>query len=121
MVGLIVAGVLTTSLIAANYSRGLVALFTFIILLSTLSTLVPYVFCSLSSFLIAEPGAERRGRAVPAGAAVIAALAFVYAIAAIGGAGQETVYWGFLLLLAGLPVYTYLRKRTDTQTQSVNS
>jgi APA family basic amino acid/polyamine antiporter len=114
-VGLIVAGVLTTGLIAANYSRGLVALFTFIILLSTLSTLVPYAFCSLASFLIAEPGADRRRRAVPAGAAVIAALAFVYAMSAIGGAGQETVYWGFLLLLAGLPVYTFVvRRRTGS-------
>ena len=110
-VGLIVAGVLTTGLIAANYSRGLVALFTFIILLSTLSTLVPYAFCSLASFLTAEPGADRRRRAVPAGAAVIAALAFIYAMAAIGGAGQETVYWGFLLLLAGLPVYTFVVRR----------
>jgi APA family basic amino acid/polyamine antiporter len=109
--GLIIAGVLTTGLIAANYSRGLVALFTFIILLSTLSTLVPYAFCSLASFLTAEPGADRRRRAIPAGAAVIAALAFIYAIAAIGGAGQETVYWGFLLLLAGLPVYTFVVTR----------
>jgi APA family basic amino acid/polyamine antiporter len=115
-VGLIVAGVLTTGLIAANYSRGLVALFTFIILLSTLSTLVPYVFCSLASFLTAEPGAERRARAVPAGAATIAGLAFVYAIAAIGGAGQETVYWGFLLLLAGLPVYTFVVTRARAGT-----
>ena len=114
--GLIVAGVLTTGLIAANYSRGLVALFTFIILLSTLSTLVPYAFCSLASFLTAEPGAERRRRAVPAGAAVIAALAFVYAMAAIGGAGQETVYWGFLLLLAGLPVYTFVVTRPRAST-----
>ena len=31
-----------------NYSRGLVELFTFIILLCTLSTLVPYVFCALA-------------------------------------------------------------------------
>jgi len=111
-VGLAIGGVLTTALIATNYSRGLVALFTFIILLSTLSTLVPYVFCSLASFLIAEPGPEKRARAVPAGAAVIAALAFVYAMAAIGGAGQETVYWGFLLLLAGLPVYVFVKRNS---------
>ena len=47
---MIVAGVLSTALIAMNYSRGLVDLFTFIILLATLSTLVPYAFCSLAGF-----------------------------------------------------------------------
>ncbi len=49
--GLIVGSVLATALIGMNYTRGLVALFTFIILLATLSTLVPYVFCSLAGFL----------------------------------------------------------------------
>jgi hypothetical protein len=28
----------------------------------------------------------------------------------IYGAGQETVFWGFLLLMSGLPVYVWLRR-----------
>ena len=102
--GMIVAGVLATALVAMNYSRGLVALFTFIILLCTLSTLVPYVFCSLAVWLMP-------GHPAPRGAAaVVSVLAFVYAMFAIGGAGAETVFYGFLLLLAGLPVYVWLRR-----------
>jgi APA family basic amino acid/polyamine antiporter len=102
--GMVVAGVLATVLVAMNYSRGLVALFTFIILLCTLSTLVPYVFCSLAVWLM--PGQPR-----PRGAAaLVSVLAFVYAMFAIGGAGAETVFYGFLLLLAGLPVYVWLRR-----------
>lgn len=103
--GMAVGGLLATGLIAMNYSRNLVDLFTFIILLATLSTLVPYVFCSLAGFLI-----DRR----PAGSAarsIVAALAFAYALWAIGGAGAEVVYWGFLLLLAGLPVYVRVVRR----------
>ena len=99
--GLTIAGILTTILVALNYTRGLVDLFTFFILLSTLNTLVPYVFSSLAVFLI---GGRRAGR-LSHGMGAAAALAFTYAIWAIGGAGQETVYWGFLLLVAGLPVY----------------
>ena len=69
-----------------NYSRGLVALFTFIILLCTLSTLVPYAFCALAVWLMP-------GRPAPhGGAAIVSALAFVYALFAIGGAGAETVF-----------------------------
>jgi basic amino acid/polyamine antiporter, APA family len=83
-----------------NYTRGLVELFTFIILLSTLSTLVPYAFCSLAGFMTSGRSARR-----PIWLAAVAALAFAYSLLAIAGAGAEVVYWGFLLLIAGLPVY----------------
>jgi APA family basic amino acid/polyamine antiporter len=102
--GMIIAGVLTTALVCLNYTRGLVELFTFFILLSTLTTLIPYTFSSLAVFLM--PG---RDRGPSRGMAAAAALAFAYSLWAIGGAGQETVYWGFLLLLCGLPVYVYRR------------
>ena len=60
------AGLLATALIAMNYTRGLVALFTFIILLSTLSTLVPYVFCSLAVSCPSTRTLERSlGRRLP--------------------------------------------------------
>jgi APA family basic amino acid/polyamine antiporter len=101
---MVVAGVLSSALVAMNYSRGLVELFTFIILLCTLSTLVPYVFCSLAVWLM--PGQPRpRGSA-----AVVSMLAFVYAMFAIGGAGAETVFYGFLFLLAGLPIFVWLKR-----------
>ena len=101
---MIIGGVLGSALVAMNYSRGLVELFTFIILLSTLSTLVPYVFCSLAVWLM--PGRPR-----PTGAAaVVSVLAFVYSMFAIGGAGAETVFYGFLALLAGLPLYVWVRR-----------
>ncbi len=101
--GMVVAGVLSTAVILMNYSRGLVELFTFIILLATLSTLVPYVFCSLAVWLM--PGQPR-----PSGwAALVSALAFVFALFAIYGAGADTVLFGFLLLLAGLPLYIWVK------------
>jgi basic amino acid/polyamine antiporter, APA family len=101
--GMVVAGVLGTALVGMNYSRGLVDLFTFIILLCTLATLIPYVFCSLAVWLMPD-------EPPPAGTAgVVSAVAFVYAMFAIAGAGTETVFYGFLLLLAGLPVYIWVR------------
>jgi len=105
--GILIAGVLTSLLIAANYTRGLVSLFTFIILLCTLNTLVPFVFSSLAVFMAGGGAGERLTR----GSAVIAAIAFLYSLFAIAGAGMETVYWGFLLIIAGLPVYVWLVRR----------
>jgi APA family basic amino acid/polyamine antiporter len=83
-----------------------VKLFTFFILLSTLSTLVPYAFCSLAAFMM-----ERSGRLrMAAGARTVCALAFLYSMWAIAGAGSDVVTSGFLLLLAGLPVYVWVAR-----------
>jgi len=104
---MIVGAALSTALVAMNYSRGLVELFTFIILLATLSTLVPYTFCSLAGVIL-----HRRDRSMTwsTGASVVSGLAFLYALFAIGGAGPDVVFSGFLLLLAGLPVYAVIAR-----------
>jgi APA family basic amino acid/polyamine antiporter len=44
-------------------------------------------------------------------AGVIAMLAFAYTLWAIAGAGADIVLKGFLLLLAGIPVYVWIRHR----------
>ena len=44
---------------------------------------------------------------------------------AIAGAGQEIVYWGLILLIAGLPMYVWVVWRRGSQaagaTEVVNS
>jgi APA family basic amino acid/polyamine antiporter len=102
--GLVIGGILATALISMNYTRGLVELFTFIILLATLSTLVPYAFCSLAGFMTTREPRRARAR----GPSIVSGLAFGYSLWAIGGAGAEVVYWGFLLLIGGLPVYVWV-------------
>lgn len=105
---LVFSAVLVCLLIAANYTRGLVGLFTFVILLSTTTVLIPYVFSTVARIILAY----RDGR-VSAGAGlgrivVLSSLAFLYSVWAVAGAGKEAVYWGFILLLAGLPVYAWM-------------
>jgi APA family basic amino acid/polyamine antiporter len=99
---LVIGSGLATALIAMNYTRGLVELFTFVILLATLSTLVPYAFCSMAGWVADREGGRRSGPSIVAG------LAFAYSLWAIGGAGADIVYWGFLLLMSGLPVYVWV-------------
>ena len=43
--------------------------------------------------------------------ALVALLAFGYSLWAIAGAGYEVVFKGFLLLLAGIPIYVWMRWR----------
>ena len=44
---------------------------------------------------------------------------------AIAGAGQETVYWGLILLFSGLPMYVWVvwrrGSRLDESTEVVNT
>jgi len=109
--GLVISSVITSVLIFMNYTRGLVAAFTFLILLATLATLVPYIFSSMADLLITvRRGSESRLRSALAPAAVAAA-AFAYSIVAVIGSGRDAVFWGFLLIIAGLPVYVAMTWR----------
>jgi hypothetical protein len=49
-------------------------------------------------------------------ASVIAMLAFVFSIITIIGAGAQTVLYGFVLLLAGIPVYVWLKRTSPANT-----
>ncbi|MCG8467777.1 MAG: amino acid permease, partial [Gemmatimonadetes bacterium] len=118
--GVLFSSGVATVLIAMNYTRGLVAAFTFLILLATLATLLPYLFVSMTGLVHAlrdhreartegaDEGETRRALA----RMIVSTLAFAFSVVAVIGAGQGTVYWGFLLLVAGIPVYAAMRWRS---------
>jgi basic amino acid/polyamine antiporter, APA family len=109
--GLVVSSVLVTALLAI-YARGsLVDTFWNVILLATLTTLVPYAFAAAAElFLLFKERARFTARTVTRDV-IVAALGFGYAFWAMIGSGQKTIAWGFLLLMAGLPVYVYVKWR----------
>lgn len=108
VMGLVFSSGLVTVLLAMNYTAGLVEQFTFIILLATLTALFPYALCTMAELMIFVRERDRfRGERL-AGAAIIAILAFLFALWAIAGAGRDVVYWGFLLLLFGVPMYVWV-------------
>lgn len=98
--GIIIGSVLATVLVIASYSRSLVELFTFILLLSTSAILLPY---AASSAAWLHSGGRNGGR-------VVALLALLYSLYALSGAGTEALAWGVVLLLAGVPVYAWMRR-----------
>lgn len=98
--GVLIAGLLATLLVFANFSKSLVQLFTFAILLSTAATLLPY-FASSAAWLRRGDGSGR----------VVAALALLYSAYALVGIGAESLLWGAVLVAAGLPVYVLSRRK----------
>ena len=104
--GMFISSSFVTLLVLTNYTRGLVNLFTFLILLATLNTLFPYIMTTMAALRI-DGALPHRGRL---GATIIALLAFGYSFWAVAGVGVDAVYWGFLLLMAGVPIYVWLRR-----------
>jgi APA family basic amino acid/polyamine antiporter len=72
---------------------------------------VPYAYSAAAQVVMFYRDRELFSGARFARDTVIAALAFAYSAWAIWGAGEEVVAKGFMLLLAGIPVYVWLKWR----------
>ena len=111
VVGLVASSVLLSGLMAMNYQSSLTDTFTKIIILATLTTLVPYAFAAAAQLMLMFTDRERFSGRRLALDATIAILAFAYSFWMIYGAGEEYIAQGFLLLMAGIPVYVFMRWR----------
>ncbi len=113
--GLVVSSALVSALLLLNYTKGLAGAFEFVVLLATLTMLVPYAFSAAAQGHLWLVERERFQPRRLVRDVVIAALAFAYSVWAIAGAGDDIVTKGFVLMLAGIPVYVGVRwwqKRT---------
>jgi basic amino acid/polyamine antiporter, APA family len=101
-----------------NYSSSMVTIFTFVILISTAAFLVMYLFCSLAALKLALRGdlglhCRRLGWLL-----LIAALAAVYSLWTLYGAGAEAFWWNMALFAAGLPVYYGMKWQRVRETRA---
>ncbi len=109
--GIVISSVLVSVLMSMNFSNSLADTYTFALLLSTLTCLVAYLF-SIVAYVMMEKKAHGLS-AKNSWKLVIATLAFVYSMWAVIGSGAEIVYWGFVLLMAGLPFYVWIRVKQN--------
>lgn len=111
--GVVLSSALVTLLLVLNYSGtgSLLQIFNFIILLATLTTLVPYAFCAMAELMIFIKDRQRFSGKRLLGSSLIALLAFAYSVWTVIGSGAPTVLYGFVLLLFGIPVYVWMRKQ----------
>jgi basic amino acid/polyamine antiporter, APA family len=98
---------LLTLVILLNSSRSMQSLFEFLIILTTSIVLVMYLGCVAAAVQLRRGGTLSGGN----GFSVILALAALYALWTIYGAGWVALGWGLALLLAGLPAYWLMKRR----------
>lgn len=95
---LIVSSVIATVCLLLNASRSMQGIYEFVLLLSTSAALWLYLACALTAWRLRIA----RGFALPGAA---------YALWTLWGAGWEASGWSLVLMLAGLPLYWWTRRR----------
>ncbi|MBE6062391.1 MAG: amino acid permease [Clostridium butyricum] len=104
---LIIGSVLVNILLIMNFQKGMVSAFTFITILATLSFLPVYLLCVAAEMMIMFREEKNFTLGIFLKKSVVPIIAFIYAIWTIYGSGAETVMWGFILMLIGIPFYIY--------------
>lgn len=105
---LVFTSLLLTATVILNSSRTTADLFAFLLLISTSSSLVMYLVAALAALRLRQTGRLAMGP----GMIAVAAIATLYALWALTGAGVEASLWCAALLVSGIPVYLAGRRRS---------
>lgn len=109
--GISISAIFATILVLTQAvgSPGFSAFYNLVVGLSTMAAVIPYAFCALATGLVAAYAAG--GGAVPR-LGLIEVIAFVFAVFTLYGCGAEAVLYGLMMLVLGIPVYVWQRRRT---------
>ena len=107
ILGLIIGSLLSSIVMLMNFSEGLVNQFTFMVNLTVLTCLVPYLFVSAAYIIILIERKVYLNSIIKT--FLLGLLGFLYSVWAIYGSGADVVFYGFLLLLLGIPFYAIMQ------------
>ena len=105
--GLIIGSILTSVVMLMNYTKGLVDQFSFVANLVVFTVLIPYLFVAAAYIIVLIEKKLHLNNAFKT--FTLGSLGFAYSLWAIFGTGSDTVFYGFLLLLAGVPFYVLMQ------------
>lgn len=83
--------------------------FTFLVLLANLGTLFPYLYNAAAALMLARRDPDAWPLAVRRRMQVTAIACFAFLVWTTYGVGQEVVFWGFIVLTAGVPLYIWFK------------
>ena len=110
-VALVVGTAVASALLLLYFSKTLLGVFNFIVLLAVLTTLIPHLYAAAAELMLARRDPERYTPAERRRAHVVAPVAFVFVLYTVYGVGASVVLWGFLALMAGTPLYILFATR----------
>ncbi|AKA70773.1 amino acid permease-associated region [Clostridium scatologenes] len=117
---LIISGICANVLLVMNYVGTLRSAFDFMMLLATLAFLPAYTFTTAAEIVLLSKHSKDFNFWNFLKSSFITLVALIYSIYAIYGTGAETVMYGFLLLLMGIPIYVYMMLQNNKEDKSVD-
>jgi APA family basic amino acid/polyamine antiporter len=107
----IISGFLASLLVVMNFSEGLLSAFKTLIMLSTLTVLLPYTTSSLAEIIMQRREVKSTTKMNWVSFS-IAFIALLFSIFAIIGSGLVIALQGIILLAAGLPFYFWSKRKS---------
>jgi basic amino acid/polyamine antiporter, APA family len=110
-IGIVISAMLATVLVLTQVAGppGFSAFYNLIVGLSTMAAVVPYAFCALATGLVGAYAAQV-GPVPRLGP--IEVVAFIFSMFTLYGCGAVPVLYGFMMLILGIPIYVWQRRRT---------
>jgi len=112
----LLSSLLMTIVLFFNASKGLADLFSFVLVVATLGSLIPYLVCTLAAVKLGATGRLRDYWIIP-----FAMIAAAYSLWAIWGSGWSPLLWCFGLQAAGLPIYFLSRPQSSPSRGGVSA
>ena len=118
MVALVVSSLIASGLLLMSYfgsilngglGQALVQMFNILILITTFFTLVPYMMCALAEIVLSRR--QQRNSEVRWLHVTLAMVTFCFGLWACKGTGADSLFYGTLFLLAGMPIYVWQTRK----------
>ena len=110
-VALVVGTAIASAMLLLYFQKTLLGVFNFIVLLAVLTTLIPHLYAAAAELMLARRHPERYTPRERRRAHLFAPIAFAFVLYTMYGVGAEVVLWGFLLLMAGTPLFIWFSTR----------
>ena len=103
---LFISSILISILVMANFSEGMLSLFTFALLVSTLGFFIPYLLSIAAELKLTLANWKNEKDYF---ILISASSALIFYGWAISGIGAKALWWGAGLVLAGVPIYLVMK------------
>jgi arginine:agmatine antiporter len=111
-IGIILSAVFATLLVLSQVAGppGFKGFYELVVGLSTMAAVIPYAFCALATGLVA---AKVAGNGPVPQLGPIEVIAFIFSVFTLYGCGAQSVLYGTIMLVLGIPVYVWQRRRAS--------
>ncbi|MBC7561514.1 MAG: amino acid permease [Gemmatimonadaceae bacterium] len=113
-VAMIVGTLIPSALLLLYFSQSLLGVFSFVALLAILTTLLPHLYTCAAELLLVRRFPERYTTESATRVTVEATIGFVFVLWTMYGVGPQSAMWGFLAIVAGTPLYVWLKRDATT-------